>query len=391
MEANSSENSSLSLILNTTGSGNIVNSASTQPRPIGYYGEIRELLWKIVPPILILCGTTGNTLTIIVTMRMKKLSSTAVYLLILAVSDTTILLCGPLRNWISFAWGKDIRRLSDAACKVQLYLTYASLHFSSWLLVAVTMERTISVVFPHKVKVNCTRRNACLIILALFVFTFGVDAVVPATQSLKGYGGKSCAPTTEAYLNFRDDVWQWIDFCMAFAFPFIFLVIGNTVMIVKLYKSRLKRKQMSGNSRQKDANIGRKESAVYVLMVALCIIFLLTMTPVTVYQIYAPYRRIEILALYKIDKDAGWTDYQFFILQHTIVNLVAYTNAAFNFVLYVFTGTKFRTELIRLFRSSRAQRVFDASGNRLIKKTSEEMKTKTTGISSTSQSKESRY
>ncbi|XP_045163219.2 C-C chemokine receptor type 5-like [Mercenaria mercenaria] len=357
MEANSSENSNLSLMLSITGSGNRVNSTSAQPLPIGYYGETREFLWKIVPPILILCGTTGNTLTIIVTMRMKKLSSTALYLLILAVSDTTILLCGPLKNWLKYAWGKDIRKLSDPSCKVQLYLTYASIHFSSWLLVAVTMERTISVVFPHKVNVNCTRRNACLIILTLFVFTFGVDAVVPATHSRVGYGGFSCAPTTKAYLNFRNNVWQWIDFCMAFAVPFIFLVLGNTVIIVKLYKSRVKWKQMSGSGRQKDGNLGRKDSAVYVLMLALCIIFLLTMAPVTVYQICSPYRLIEIFALYRIDRDAGWTEYQLHLLQHTIVNLVAYTNAAFNFVLYVFTGTKFRTELIRLFRSSRAQSV----------------------------------
>ncbi|XP_060595662.1 growth hormone secretagogue receptor type 1-like [Ruditapes philippinarum] len=380
-------NDSIGDMLNESKTENTTSSPAKEDSSSVYYEDINVMLWKIVPPILIIFGTTGNTLTILVNLRMKKITSTSLYLITLAISDTTILLCGPLRNWITYMWGKDIRKLSDGACRTQLYLTYASVHFSSWLLVAVTIERTISVVIPHKVKLSCTRKNAGITILAIFVFTFGVDAVIPVIQGLEGFGNKACAPTTAAYLKFRDDVWQWIDLCMAFAVPFFFLVTGNSIMIVTLCNSRRKRIAMSEFSIPGGNTTSRKDISIYVLMIALCCIFLLTMTPVVVYQIYSPYRLEELRALKKIDPVRAWEEYYLFLLQHTIVNLVTYVNAAMNFVLYVFTGTKFRTELTRLFCCNRTNgRVYMAG--KTPKKTSEEIKTKTTSVSTTSSSKE---
>ena len=381
-------NSSFNSTLNETETENTTSGTTAGNSSLENYDEIRLMLWKICPPILIVFGTTGNILTILVNMRMKKITSTSLYLITLAVSDTTILFCGPLRNWVSYVWDKDIRAFSDAACRIQLYVTYASVHFSSWLLVAVTVERTISVVVPHKVKLSCTRRNAGLTIIALFIFTFGVDAVMPVIQGLEGYGGLKCAPTTEAFKKFRDDVWQWIDLCMAFAVPFVILVTGNTIMIVRLCISRRKRVTMGEYSVPNGASSSRKDITIYLLMIALCCVFLLTMTPVTVYQIYVPYRMKELLALKKTDSVRAWKEYKLFLLQHTIVNLVTYVNAAMNFVLYVFTGTKFRTELFRLFCffNRSLGRVY-VKGN-IPKKTSTEVKTKTTSISTTPSSKE---
>lgn len=368
---------------NLSEAGNGTTSAPVQPCNPGYYEDVSKLLWKIIPPFLIIFGTTGNLLTVVVILRtMKKTSSTSLYLLTLAISDTAILWCGPLRNWISNVWDKDIRFLSDGACKIQLYLTYATIHFSSGLLVAITVERTINVVLPHKVKINCTRRKAGIVILLLFVFTFGINIVTPIIQGLEGYRGKTCAPTTKEYMDFRDNIWQWIDFCMAFAIPFIFLLSGNSMIIVYLYKSRDTHRKLSNRRGQSDGKSGGETTALFVLMIALCSIFLLTMFPVTGYQIYYPYRLEEIVELYGIQPIKVCEDYHYLLLQHAIVNIVGYTNATINFVLYVFIGPKFRNGLMQLFQCNSGHGRSGGLG-RKIRKSSEDIKTRTTMLQTT--------
>ncbi|WAR14786.1 FMAR-like protein, partial [Mya arenaria] len=107
--------------------------------------EIASLLWQIVAPVLFLLGTVGNILSILVLTRpSSRKSSTATYLTALAVSDLIV-----------------------------LFFIFASTELSSWLLVAVTCERIISTMWPHKVRVLCTRRSAFYVILSLVVTIYG--------------------------------------------------------------------------------------------------------------------------------------------------------------------------------------------------------------------------
>lgn len=319
------------------------------PPSIGYYGDMRETLWRILPPIIMAWGTIGNVLTFLVILRQTKtLSSTAIYLMALAVSDTVVLYTGPLRQWVKIVYDIDIRDITEAGCRSQIYITYASLHMSSWLLVAVSLERALCVVIPHKVKLTCTKTNACLIIIAMFVLIFGINAVIPVMYGLKGVRNQKCSVTTTEFLDFRDNIWQWIDFCLTFAVPFIILVVCNSIILVSLRRSQAKSRNMVAGNRI-GARSGRNMNSVSILMIALCLIFFVTMTPASIFAVYYPYRYEAILELFKTDKIAAWYDYQYLMFQHAVVTMVSYTNAAFNFILYVFSGTKFRNELYAMF------------------------------------------
>lgn len=353
---NSILNTTYSILLHgTTAHGPTPRPAT--PPPLGYYGETKQTLWNVIPPIIMVWGTVGNMLTFLVILRKKKtLSSTAMYLMTLAVSDTVVLFTGPLRQWLKQTWDYDIRYLSDVGCKIQVYITYTSLHFSSWLLVAVTLERAISVVLPHKVKIGCTPRNAVIVISSLFVFTFGINIIHLVIMGLDAHRDQqTCAPTSLAYLNFRDDIYQWIDLCIAFAAPFIFLIAGNVVIIVYLQKSRVKQNNMTATRGHGGRIHGRDTTSVSVLLVALSVIFFVTMTPASIFAVYYPYRFDQIYELFRTDPYTAWYDYQYLLFQHAIVNLISYTNASCNFILYVFSGTKFRTELVDMLRCRKAE------------------------------------
>lgn len=337
----------------TTTSATKQASSGGGPPPVGYYGEMRVKLWKYIPAIIIVWGTIGNVLTVLVLIRQRKMSSTATFLLTLALSDIIILYCGPLRNWIKQIWDIDVRLLSEAGCKIQLYLTYSSIQYSSWLLITVTWERVMSVLQPHKVRLFCTTKRAVLTVCILLVFILGFNMVIPIIMKLDGHKSATCSPGTEAHLKFRDDIYQWMDFTMAFALPFILLLIGNVIIIVQLHRSRRNQRQMSVSNHQ-NGNTTRDTRSVSVLMICLCVIFFVTMTPVTCYQIYASIKMDEIYDLYKTDPIKAWYDYQYLLFVRDVLSLVGYTNAAFNFLLYVFSGAKFRNELIAMvcFRRS---------------------------------------
>ena len=379
-------------VLNTTATtlnGTTEPSATrlpATPPPLGYYGDTRVMIWKVVPPIIMLWGTVGNILTIIVMLKQKsKLSSTALYLIALAVSDTMVLYTGPLRNWIKEIWNYDMRHKSEASCKIQMYFTYVTVHCSSWLLVAVTIERAISVMYPHKVRIVSTKKTAAFAIATMVIFTYGIDIIIPVIMGLEGYNKPQiCAPTTKEYVNLHYDIYHWIDFCMTYAFPFVFLLIGNTCIVVCLQNSRSKQKMMTSGHAQSGSSSTRDTRSVSVLMIALCVIFFLTITPVSIFtSVIIPREMERINELFKTDPYQAWDDYQFLTFQHAVVNLVSYTNAAFNFILYVFSGSKFRKELKSLIMCTSSNTTSGAFSTR----TTKTSKTASTSVSVTKQSK----
>ncbi|KAH3716821.1 hypothetical protein DPMN_059550 [Dreissena polymorpha] len=80
-------------------------------------------------------------------------------------------------------------------------------------------------------------------------------------------------------------------------------------------------------------------------MIFLCVLFFLTITPLSVGMVYSPYQRKKLQALASVDPYTAWHDFQYFQFLYDVVVLVSYFNATFNFAIYVFSVSKFRTEL----------------------------------------------
>lgn len=319
----------------------------TGPPPPGVYGRTADLLWKVVPPIIIVFGTFGNILTVTVLLRnRRRLSSTALFLLALAISDTILLFNPPLRRWVLAMWQEDVRHTGELGCKVSIYLTYTSIQFSSWILVAVTVERLISVVWPHRVRLGCTPRNSVKIITVLFVVIF-----LSNIHIFYGYGRSNlpvyfnqgfCMPLYEGYRIFWNKTYAWIDFAIAFAVPFGILVVANSVIIYKLCKTRIQRHQ---SSLSRDKSTSNDTKTVTVMLILLSVAFFVCLSPVSVYFIYAPIWRERILEWLCVDIDVLFRLMELHELVYAITNLLGYINASLNFVLYIISGSKYRTEI----------------------------------------------
>ncbi|KAH3828918.1 fMet-Leu-Phe receptor-like [Dreissena polymorpha] len=321
---------------------------------VSYFGDTRVLLWRVIPPILVSIGTIGNALTIIVLLRQKKMTSTAVFLFALALSDTLLLFSILPPKWVLFTWDVDVRSLSSPGCKAIIYLTYCCMHLSSLLIVVVTFERTACVLFPHKVRLGCSPHNAGMIIISIVLAVLGINIIVLVIFDVNEYTGWTCDVPTKEYRDLYDYVYGWIDFTLVFGAPFPLLLIGNVIIVVQLARSRSRRQRMNISGQARDTR------PLSILMIALCVLFLLTITPVSVFALYIPYLEEKLRALESKDPYTAKYDTQYFHFLYDVTILVSYFNATFNFAIYVFSGSRFRAELRSLLccKATQGTRLF---------------------------------
>ncbi|XP_060586420.1 neuromedin-U receptor 2-like [Ruditapes philippinarum] len=316
-------------------------------------------IWKTIPPIFLVLGTLGNLLTIVVLMRSKsRLSSTALYLSALAVSDLLVLWLGLLRQWIIYMFDIDVRHLSEAGCKIHIFLVYFATQCSSWLLVAVTSERFIGVWLPHKVKQGCTPRIAIVTISVIvgslmllnahWFYGMGVKVIVynNVTYEFK------CNSIYDHYYDFLGFKWPWIDLCFFSLGPFTILLFGNVSIIVRVLISKHKTRTQIAPSNVGAANKkSDRTSQLTAMLVVLNVVFIICTIPISIYLIGEP-NWLKKLETYH--------DLAVLRLWWSVVNTFMYLNNTINFILYFLSGSRFRQEVKSLLCGGRARSIFGA-------------------------------
>ncbi|XP_060576933.1 C-C chemokine receptor type 1-like [Ruditapes philippinarum] len=312
--------------------------------------KVGILIWKIFPPVMIVLGTVGNSLSIIVLTRKSiRSSTTAVYLTVLAFSDLIVLYAGLLRQWIIYLFDVDIRKLTEFGCKINIWLVYSSLHFSAWILIVLTMERVISAWLPHKARTLCKRKSAIALVNCLGVFILGLNSHMLYGMVFKysfdddgNLQYAKCVEIDENYDVFFNKTWPWIDFCAFCFIPFSVILIGNALILIKVLASRRKVISQVVPIRKdgRDHLAGRKtkQASMPVLLFTLNIVYLLSTSPVSIYNIGYTFWI----------KNANQQETAVLDLWLAVVNIFMYVNNSLNFFLYCLSGTKFRREVRRI-------------------------------------------
>ena len=326
------------------------NVTTPQPNSYSHLLPITENIRKFCNPFLFLVGTIGNLLTILVlSQRKNRHTSTAIFLLFLAISDIMILFTSYVSEWTFTMWKFDFREVNGALCKIHVFCTYFSLQFSSWILVLVTCERAISVINPTKVRLICSRRRGLtgLALLVVFLALFNCHWLVGMVHEYNPYIMRYCAGSSKSYIKFLNEVWPIMDFCVTFALPFLFIAAGNTVIILKITRASSRRSHMVASDQKKN------HSSLTVTLVIVNIVFIISMAPASIFL---------ILYAFSIEtQDVEQITLAIFI--YDVVNILAGLNATLNFILYFLSGSKFRADVKALFCYEKVQKqgVFDGT------------------------------
>ena len=317
-----------------------------------------DYMWKILSPVLILFGSIGSIITVIVLSREKpRKTSTSYYLMALAISDFLALNTGLLRQWIKYAFTVDIREdLSEFGCKLHWCIVYLVTQVSSWMLICVTLERLISTWFPHRRNFICTTRSAIgFVIAVVFIllilnshYFYGYGTLISTNGTETNY--TNCVPLYPAYERFVLYEWVWIDLCIFYLIPVFVLLVGNCAIIYKVISSQRKTRRtivpsitqtgnaQTANTQTTNSKQKRRISQLTITLMLLSAVFFLCITPIVVYPIGEPFWKAG----------ASNEHLAFLFWWETFANLMMYVNHSINCLLYYLSGTKFRKEVQRL-------------------------------------------
>lgn len=319
-----------------------------------------KIIWSYAAATLIIVGTLGNIMSIIVLLRKRmRCWPTMFYLTVLAFAHIVVLFTGLLRYWIMFTFGIDIRLLSDFSCRFHVFSVYFSLDFAVWILVAVTVDRCICVCNPFRAKQLCTLSRAKINVCVIAVILFLVNHHFLWMYRLEEVDGafRCTYFKINSYAYFANIVWPWTDFVVFSCAPFLVMIICNALIIQRLIQSR-KRVLAHGNvglhigatSTGKKPLSGCKTCfvpSITTMLLTVNGVFLLTTLPIVIFLIgigeWSDTNDVHTLAIIEF----VWC----------IVNILQYLNNAIHIFLYCLTGPRFREELVRIFR--RQNRIMD--------------------------------
>lgn len=283
--------------------------------------KVTEGLWAYVGMTILLIGTVGHCISIIVLgkSRSMRTQSSTVYLVAMSLAGLFSLYTGLLRYTILIGitkWEYDFRHAHNAVCKIHMMLTYASLQYFAWVQATVAVDRLISVRFPHRYMTSCKSKVGLIVVSVELGLCLCLNLPVVFSVGVKD---NECRVVFDKFFR---NVWANIDLVSYSLLPAAVMTVCNSLILVMLSKNKMK---------------ARNQKDITIMLMSLNLFFLMTTLPISViffidWGIF-PQKRFIIVEMW-------WT----------IFSLIQYTGAAGTFFVYCITGSKFRDELRRVFR-----------------------------------------
>nr|KAG5695688.1 hypothetical protein BaRGS_022365 [Batillaria attramentaria] len=327
----------LQIDLNVTGDWNVTDDWTKTGGPSDettdyyyYYDSVVKTMWQVMCPTVLLLGTFGNSMIILVLSKMVAEASAFPLLFMgLAVSDLILLWVVVFPRWLGEQFEYWIADEGEAACKIMTWLEYTFVSLSAWLLAAMTAQRAVNIVWPLFRMRYLRPRLSAVVTIAVLVgaslifnsFTLHSMTVVNGT----------CWWSSEFENHVRLKI-DWIEIVLNGVLPSIVMVICNCLMIHAVIQSAQNALDRCSATRPGMA------SRVTVTLIVVSLTFIVLTLPFYIMQMIQQ-RNPEL-------EFNG--PYVFFF---NLADVMWSINSAINFFLYIMTGAKFREEAKKLFRS----------------------------------------
>ena len=295
--------------------------------------------WTYTPAVLAIIGTTGNTLSLITfcNKRCRK-SSFTIYLSALAIVDTLVLVTALTHSWLFRVFRPDLNRYGTVSCKLIIFLTYALSQFSSWLVVVVTIQRTLCTFFMRHVKGIKTIMFGCFVVGAICLSLFGLNShVFYGITYTYHYNNTFCGFIDDSYGDFFVNYYLWIDSTIYFTLPIVLIIVGNTATVVGVYRIKRAVVRTSSTGNLIESQMNRHSRHVLFITLLVSAAFIAFVSPASLWLALKPYffQNTQFSQSFNVQEQTA----------EIIVYMLYCFNYAVNFFLYVLSGSRFRQDL----------------------------------------------
>ena len=234
-----------------------------------------------------------------------------------------ILWTGCLAGWMVFLTKVDMRIWTD--CKLFYFLFRFGRHYSSMLLVLMSVEKYVAVYFPLKSKTVCTVKTAKwatgIVGVALAAYNSTFFFVIKSANRNGRYGCLDIG-------NFRaiEDIVDPVLYSFA---PFALMFITNFAIVFKFIRAKCNQSNLTESTNQALAKSATRGT---VMVITVSITFIILTAPTAV--------SMGLWHVIKLGNNPGY---------RAFMNLTQYLNHSINGILYCVVGSKVRAELVKIF------------------------------------------
>lgn len=247
--------------------------------------SIDTWIWYVCPPCILTIRTVGNIMILMVYSG-QRFTSTNMFMRALAITDLFLLYNVVFIEWLG-AFDIHFAALHDFTCKIHYFNTNVLADLPAWLTASMAVQRTVSVVWPHRVVMMCTRSKTLYLIVGMAVCVLALNA-----HALYGFGlvrtsdneSYLCESLTDEYDSFIVVIWNWVDLLCSSFLPFVLLVISNCMLVWKMRTSTKRILLVCGQS-VSWGHRKKRNAAVTRTLIVISIVFLLLTSPCTVVAI----------------------------------------------------------------------------------------------------------
>ncbi|CAH1777380.1 unnamed protein product [Owenia fusiformis] len=335
-ENNTAGVNNMTIVNNITG---ISNTAAVADDAVDFEWISRATdigIWiELYPtPFIALFGIVGNTLALIVmTKGRNRTLATCNYISALAIVDNFQMI-----NMVYYWLYSYVTRstVTIAVCQAVIFLANLWQECSIYLIIAMSVDRTLAVKFPLKKSIWCTVERARKVIALVIVLAilrnihfiwYAYPATIDAERNFalcSGYESPVDAPGR---------VLSWIDTLVQSIIPTVTLLILNTLLIGSIRARSKVSTQMTTD--QKKRKHSRDLTVMLIIVSFSVLIFTL---PINV--------AVVIYGIIGIDL----TNIGTFLIVHAITDRLYFMNNAVNFYLYCMGMARFREQVLSLIR-----------------------------------------
>ena len=289
-----------------------------------------------------LVGVAGNVMSFILMMD-KKLNSFAysIYIKWMAVSDSVLLVMVSTEDSLNtYSLYDHFTTYDVILCKVWLFVKTSSFTLSPWLVVALTLDRFVCVVFPLSRHGICTRSNTIKLCLAL---TFLAAALNIYTLIFVAIDNENTCNMPDILEIAR--YWVFLNIVVKSTLPCVFVLVLNIVTISRIRRSLSFRKQFTEDNIPKVEK--EREDKVTLPLLLVSGFAFVTLVPRTVTEV------VELLL------DILQTDYTAVRLANSvwpIFNVIYLMNFALNFYILIASWPVYRMIMKDIFSRSKAKK-----------------------------------